>query len=286
MSLARLTQLFAEGAELVLETPSNEKIPIWIAKLNAFEEEQANQAGRVARARLINAIKDIGTPEFDVVQASKARASKVVMAEAILQSKEAPLFIEAMNDLRSDEQWRERIEIMEFSEAETLDGVELQAHRKITAEFNAELLRRQKERLDDVRHDLREMSRADLEEQYEEAYLEQQGLAAFGIERARQHLYLAMRRCEATVPAEGEPWSHADCDHQRMFLADPREVDRLPQPVRDKVENAYAQITIAPSMARFTDALASSSASPEPSAKEEDSTPSGPEATSDVPATT
>jgi hypothetical protein len=293
MSLARLTQLFAEGTELVLEVPhvpgqpKPEPVVLWIAKLNAFQEEQANSAGRVARARLVNAIRRVGTPEWELVQSQKGDALNSAMVMAIVQSKESELFIKAMNAMRADEDWRERLEIMDQTEEEKLEGVEKEAHVLMRNEFNADLLDRHKVLLDDYKHDLEEMSREDLEEHFENAFLNEQGMAAFGIERARWHLYLCMRICQASPPADDNArWDHSGCDHEQMFLANVEEADRLPQSVRDKVEQAYAVVAVPPSVARFTGALASSSASPEPSAPEAASTPSGPEVTSTVPATT
>jgi len=293
MSLARLTQLFAEGTELVLDppqvpgSPKPEPIVIWIAKLNAFEEEQANQAGRVARARLINAIREIGSPEWEVVQAQKRDIVDIVMVQSIVASRESELFIKAMTEMRGDERWREQLEILDQSEESELKGIELEAHKKMRAETTAALLDLHKQKMDDLAHDLGEMSRPDLEEHFEASFLNEQGMAAFGSERARHHLFLCMRICQASPPAgDNARWDHSKCDHQQMFLASVNEADQLPQSVREKVEDAYASVAVSPSVARFTDALASSSESPEPSVKEAVSTPSGPEGTSPEPATT
>lgn len=293
MSLARLTQLFLEGTELVLPlpqvpgSPKPEPIVLWIAKLNAFEEEQANQAGRVARARLINAIREVGSDEWEVVQAQKGDALTSAMIMSIVQSKESELFLKAMSEMRSDEAWREKLEIMDQSDEAELTGIELEAHKKMRVEHTEALLDLHKQKMDDLAHELGEMTREDVEEHFENAFLAEQGMAVFGMERARQHLYLCMRSCAATVPAgDNARWDHSSCDHQLMYLASVQEASRLPQAIRDKVEDAYASISMPPSVARFTDALASSSESPEPSVKVEDSTPSGPEATSVVPATT
>jgi hypothetical protein len=290
MSLARLTQLFAEGKELVLTPGSGDPVVLWIAKLNAFEEEQANQAGRVARARLINAIREIGTPEWDWLQAQKGDTVSVAMVEAIVQSKESELFVKALNDLRADPDWRERLEIMDQSDEDTLKGIELAAHDKLKAEHAGELLDRHDQRKKDLREELSHLDRPNLEEQYEQAFLNEQGMAAFGLERARQHIYLCMRSCEAGVPDDypddNARWDHSACDHQLRYLASPDEVAHLPQSVREKVEDAYNEISLAPSMARFTDALESSSESPERSATEAVSTPSGPAGTSAGPVTT
>lgn len=281
MSLARLTQLFAEGAELVLDPPGGgDPVVIWVAKLNSFEEEQASQAGRIARARLINAIREIGTPEYEWMQAQKGDTVSAAMVEVIVQAKESELFIKAINDLRSDPEWRERLEIMDHSDETQLKGIELEAHERLKADYTEALLERHDERKAELREELAALSRVNLEEQYELAFLNEQGMAAFGLERGRQHLYLCMRSCEATPPPPGGHWDHSRCDHQRFYLANVDEAQKLPQSVREKVEDKYNEISLPPSVARFMDALASSSESPEPSAAEAASTPSGPGATS------
>jgi hypothetical protein len=288
MSLARLTQLFAEGKELVLTPPGGgEPEVLWIAKLNAFEEEQANQAGRVARARLINAIKSEGTPEWEWLQGQKVDTLSIAMVESIVGSKESELFVKAINDLRSDPEWREKLEIMDHSDEDELVGIEQSAHNRLKAEHAEALLSRHDERKAELREELGQLARPHLEEQYEQAFLNEQGMAAFGLERARQHIYLSMRSCEASPPTgDNARWDHSSCDHQLRYLASASEVAQLPQSIREKVEDAYNEIALAPSVARFTDALASSSESLEPSAMEADSTPSGPAATSPGPVTT
>lgn len=284
MSLARLTQLFAEGTELVLPHPDGDEV-LWINKLNAFEEEQASSAGRIARARLINAMREVGDDEWARLQAQKSDTVSFAMVEAIVQARESELFVKAINELRSDPDWREKLEIMDHSDEDELEGIELTAHEKIKAEHAEELLERHDQRKADLREELRALDRKNLEEQYEKAYLDEQGMAAFGVERAKQHIYLCMRSCAGTRDDNGR-WDHSACDHQLRYLASANEVALLPQSVREKVEDKYNEISMPPSVARFTDALESSSESPERSEMEAVSAPSGPAETSPGPVTT
>lgn len=287
MSLARLTQLFLEGTEVVLETPDGSaKIPVYVAKLNAFEEEEANQQGRIARARRVNSHRELHTPEWEMLQERRRNVASLQMIEEILVSREPRLFTKVLADVRSDDDWRERMEVIEFSDLSTLDADGIALVQQYQADLQRELIHRQNEATAELRTELIDLPRNALEDHYEEAWLEQRGFDAYGDERARQQLYLAMRTCVAEPPADGEKWDHGSCDHQQLFLASAGEVSRLPQYVRDKVEAAYASVAVSPSLARFTDALASSSASPEHSAQEEASTPSGPEGTSGEPVTT
>lgn len=288
MSLAKLTTLFQEGTEVVLSPPQDPSttIVVWVAKLNAFEEEEANQEARVARARRMNSHRELGTPEYQVLQERRNTATSLEMIEQILVTREPRMFSKALAELRSDEDWTERMEVIEFSDVSTLSGEELELVHRYERDMRSELVTRQLRLVDDLRHELSEMPMEDLRDHFCDEWLEQRGFDTFNDERACQQLYISMRTCVATPPAEGSSWDHSGCDHQQRFLASAREVRLLPQFVRDKVEEAYATISVSPSLARFTAALASSSDSPEPSAKEEASTPSGPEVTSDAPATT
>lgn len=271
-----------EGTELLL-TPADAPDPlvVWIAKLNSFEEEEANMAARVARARLINAIKEIGSPEYDYLKSQMATMLTEAMAMSIAQSRESEIFVKAMNQLRSDPDWTEKHLILDQTEEERLTGIEKEAHEKLKNEQAAALLDLHEQLMKDLRKELSELHRDEILELFEQAYLNEQGMAAFGVERSRQHIYLCMRVCQATPPTDDNGrWDHSGCDHQRRFLASDLEVNQLPQSVRDQVEQTYQSLMLSPMLARFTDALASSSASLEPSVTAAEPMPSGPAETS------
>lgn len=284
MGLAKLVQLFTEGAELVLGEDPNREV-LWIAKMSAFQEEQANQAGRVARARRVLAVKEIGTPEFAMFTAAMSEASTEEVVEAIARSRSGELFMRVIDQLRMDAKWRERIEMLEQSDVARSDE-ERELLNKIETQYNTALVERHDEEMASLREELAALARDELHEAYRQTYLDEQGYLAFTAERLRWQLYFSMRQCAATIPLYGTAWKHEGCNHQALYLDRVEDVDQLPSMITGRVAELYAKLTMAPSLARFTGALSNSSDSPERSAPEEAKPASSPEETPTEPATT
>jgi hypothetical protein len=273
----KLLQLFAEGTLVELEA-ADETILVWVAKLNPFEDEQANQAARVASARAQMAIKEVNNPEYDLFQSSIENLTDDSMRVGITDARSNNLFMEVIRDIRSDPEWHDRVELLELGD-EPKDDVEREYMAKLNHEYSTELIKRHRERIEDLAHDLGMLQREDLVEQFRESYLEQRGFTIWSMERERQQIYLSMRECNAERDANGR-WSHDACDHRKFFLDKIGEVDSLPEFVRKRITEAYAEIVVPPTLARFSDALESSSESPERSVSEEASAASSPEETS------
>lgn len=282
--LAKLSQLFAEGRELVLGD-----VVIWVQKLTTFTTEQCNHEGRVARARKMMEIKEIGSPEFDIFQATMIATSKESLVAGFVQAKGDDTFLQVLRELRSDADWRERIEVLEHSEEQMAgkpaDDPENKVLAKIAVEYNDEVMKRVDLANADFKAELEALTEDDLRDRWREQYVESRGMQAFSATRARYEVYHAMRDCQGVREEDGR-WSHITCNHSRYFLDDIAEVEQLPTPVLVQVQEVLAAVTVPADLARFTDGPASSSESSGPSRTAEGSEASGPTAQPSGPATT
>lgn len=277
--LAKLNDLFKEGTELPLESPDGTVTLVWINKLSSFQQEEANHAGRVARSRAMLAIKEVGSPEYDLFRGNIAASSRDSLIEAIIGRRGDEILAGALRDIRSkpEEEWAERLDVLEHSDLRDKedDDPEVLMVARIADEYQAELARLVEEAQKDLRAELSELSQERLREEYEDLYVEQRGLQAFLNARSLHELYFCMRECNGVAVGEGK-YTHGGCQHMELFLDDPSEAKFLPEAVQTAVVACYGRVMMPPELARFTDALPSSSESSGPSSKPEDSAASGP----------
>lgn len=288
--LAKLSQLFDQGTELVLPTNVGTLEVIWINKLNTFLTEECAHQGRVARARLMAAIREVGTPEYELFNTQLAATPRASLILGLASGRETELALEVMREVRSDPEWRDRIEIIEHSdplESRPEDDPERQVLAKMRGEYSDELLNRLDHAKSEVMTELEALDDSDLRDRFRDQYVENRGLAAFTAARQQHELFHAMRECKASPPtAEGSRWDHSGCDHSVRYLDDPSEVEQLPEVVMRPVLAKYQGLVVPMDVARFTAGPASSSDSSGPSSSAEGSSPSSPAEAPTTPATT
>ena len=282
--LAKLTDLFEEGRPVTLKTPAGGSMIVWINKLSPFEVEQTNHEGRIARARIMLAIKEIGTPEYDLFRANAQRSSKETIVKALVEAKGNEHLVKAIRDMHSDPEWREKLETLDWSSDQVAGkpdhDIEVQALAKVLEDYQAEIDRRVEELATDLRLELSALPPDALREKYEESYVEARGMAAFTAEREMTQVFYALRQCEATTREDGD-LDHENCNHAKRWLEDRQEAATLPGALLEQVKQAIDDVNMAPDAARFSAALVSSSDSSGPSSKQEDSVDSGQTETSD-----
>jgi hypothetical protein len=86
--LSKLTDLFQEGVVAPLKASDGTQVVVWLNKLSPFESEQAAHEGRIARARAMLAIREIGTPESDLFRVASEAAKPDVIINALLAAKD------------------------------------------------------------------------------------------------------------------------------------------------------------------------------------------------------
>lgn len=284
--LTKLTDLFQEGIAVSVRTATGTTMPLWINKLSPFESEQCNHEGRVARARKMLAIRELGTPESDLFAADAASAQPEAIINSLLATKANEHMVKVMRELHSDPEWKPKLEILEWS-SEQIEGlkeddVEVQAMSKVLVEYQGEMTRRTDFLREELRSELKGMSDADLRAHFLESYVEEQGIRAFTVQQQKTQVFYALRRCEGVDHGE-HTWTHENCDHSQHWLEGVNEVDQLPELLLSQIRTAYDSLNMPADVARFSEGPASSSASSGPSSKQEDLADSGPAATSDEP---
>lgn len=283
---AKLTQLFDQGVELVLSAG----VVVWVSKLNSFMVEECNHQGRVASARRKAAIREIGSPEYELFLAEAEKLDKDQIVKALVGAKQNEHLFEVFADLRSDDEWREKVEVIEHSDEQLAgrpdDDPEKAYLTKLALDYSAEIQRRLSQIEDDYTKELSDLGTPELKERYQEQYLDARGGEAWSRMRRQYEIYLCLRDCEAEQPPDGERWDHSRCDHSKRMLDEPSDVNSLPDDALTRVRETYEALMVPQDLARFTDGPASSSASSGPVSSAGDSKPSGPSVTPSEPDTT
>jgi len=286
--LAKLTDLFEEGVVAPLKASDGSEVVVWLNKLSPFEAEQAAHEGRIARARIMLAITEVGTAESDLFRITSKSTAKGVIIDALVAAKDNERTVKVIRELHSDKEWKEKLETLEWSSDQLTgkadDDPEVAVVRKVLDEYQAEMTQRTDFLRNEMRGELDALPEDKLREMHLEAYSEQQGIAAFLREKTKSETFYSMRVCEAARDDNGR-WQHEGCDHSQRWLDDRQEVDQLPESLLRQVRAAYDDLNMPPDVARFLGGPASSSESRGPSSKPEESKESGPEVTSEEPAT-
>jgi hypothetical protein len=293
--LAKLTDLFEEGAVEPLKASDGSEIVVWMNKLSPFEAEQAAHEGRIARARIMLAITEVGTPEADLFKITSRTVPKEQIIDSLVAAKDNERTVKVIRELHSEKEWADKLETLEWSSDQLTgkadDDPEVAVVRKVLDEYQAEMTHRTDFLRNEMRGELTALPEDKLRAMHLDAYCDQQGIAAFLREQSKSQIFYSLRMCEATRDEDGR-WQHTGtpqtptaCDHSRRWLDDRQEVDQLPESLLLQVKAAYDRLNMPPDVARFSAGPASSSESHGPSSKPEESKESGPEVTSAEPAT-
>lgn len=278
-ALRRITDLFDEGKELVLR--EDPPVLVWVNKLNSFEQDEVRTDGAVARARLILAMKEIGTPEKALYEAELGDLKVDVLRDALLGTRQTEWFMEATQEMRVDEEWAEKVAMVERQdELDEMTKEEAELTVKLNQEYLDELNRRVAEfRAEEVRA-LESLDEGSLREKHREAWLDQQGMSAFSKAYQKTQVYFALRLCNASKKNEHGAWDHSPCDHTQRACDTRADVTRIPTELTEKVITSLRLQSMPSVDARFLAGAASSSVSSQRPSAEEDSAVSIPAVTS------
>lgn len=296
--LRRVTDLFVEGKTLFLGLDDDGKpVTVWVNKLNSFEVEESRRDAVSARGlRLLELVKT-DNPERQALMARVERWSDEELIRHRVDQLGDEIYLETINDLESDKDWAENIEIMRRLPQLLADSgaPEDDPRRKQLDDLNTQYLQTLSDRLDkatdDKAVDLAKLGRENLVEDFMESWRSRLSLDEFMQEKRATELYAAMRECQAEdLPglhqdAEAR-WNHAKCDHRTRLLDARAAVKLLPEPLLEKVIETLEEITAPDREAGNSDAPVSSSAPSEQDVPAEASPASTPTETSpDVPTT-
>jgi len=289
---ATIMDLFTEGTVAPLEAPDGSIKTIWVNKLSAFEKEDADRLGRGARAkRLLE--WDADEEEQAVFQLETQDLSDDDLIQGLAAQHTASQFYQAINEIRADEAWKERLEylnsadILEYTSPEASEE-DRTLYEKISGEYSAAIETVQRRLQDEFCADLAAEGREAVLKKYHTAWRDAEGMRAFYAERQIAEIFFAARECKAKAKGEDDDgntiWDHSRCNHEVRLMSNRGQVRTLPDQVRTLVVAAIQALEITPDAVGNSDAPTASSESSEQPSKAEDSTPSTPEETSDEPA--
>lgn len=286
--LRRVTDLFVEGTEVYLgDDETGNPVVIWVNKLNSFETEEARRDGAARRGLRMSELGKEDNPERMGVLAEVAMWDTDRLAERYVEQKADEIYLDVYNDLQTDPEQRERLEVITRM-PKLLDDAGAAPDDPRRAELNEAsnlwmqaIDEAQKKAYAKALADAKQEDRETLEKAYLENWRQRETLDVFMQERRTTQLYFALRECLATDVGTtlARVWDHAKCDHSTRLLIDRDEVRTLPEQVIEKAITAIDDITIPQREAGNSDAPASSSDSSEQSRPAEgtskDSAPEG-----------
>jgi hypothetical protein len=289
--LRRVTDLFVEGTEVVVRglpqrTSDPEPVLVWVNKLNSFEMEEARKDAQVARSRLVMALRDVGSDEMALFQSNADTENQASIIAAMIAAKASTFFVSAMDSIKSDPDWSERMEILlrPTPAGEELSQEELDLLAKLNTDYTTELTERIRLERESTERELLVLPMELLREQYAQQYRDSRGAAAWNIAFTKSQTFFALRQCEAVTQGQDGRWDHSPCDHNLRMLATRDQVSTLPNGLLASIQDAITQLNMERDQARFSAGQRSSSeSSPQPSV-EAVSLPSTQEETSPEPA--
>lgn len=290
-TLNRIQHLFRRGDVVVLEaenpeTGEVEKIPVYVAKLNAFEKDEAIKDGRSARARRIISF-DRDEDEQLQITALLSSMTDADITEDLMRRKAGELLSKAEEQVRADPSWRERLEAIDRA-AIAEDGATAEPERNLLAtlidEYQQAIEKGHQVLLRQLKRDLDGTPREEREQDYRRLWRDMLGATAFYENRRQTEVWYALRECEVALDPDGEP------DLKTLKVGDRicptrANVNDLPDEIVTKVLRALdGEMT--PKDAGNSDAPSASSGSSERQSVEADSVPSTPTEMSPRPAGT
>ena len=112
--IAKLVQLFESGKMVRIALPGGDSLKVWVQKLSPFHAEAAIHEGRVARARRMMAIREVGSDEYTVFASQVEASNKAALVAGLLTVKGDETLAKVLRDIRTEVDWVERVAHSEF----------------------------------------------------------------------------------------------------------------------------------------------------------------------------
>lgn len=240
---ARLTHLFVVGK--AVELPGNGYL--WVQALNTYQRTEALTDGRVARARLITALKEDGA-QREVITGRFHEFGRAAMIEELSRERSVKKMGEYIADLRSDPEWKERMEIVlrtdEDDTATPLTPPEQEWIAKVNDDILAEMNRREADEFDFGKEHLDGLDDEGVIDEYCDEWFEGRGGDIASAEYKLTEMWYAARWCEATPPPSDDvELDHSRCNGHQIKVFDTRkEVKDAPIDLISLITAALAEL--------------------------------------------
>jgi hypothetical protein len=280
--LRRVTDLFVTGTTVDLTGDGTELV--FVRKPNAFERGEADSDGRAARQLRMATLQREDNNRASVIQQAAERLEDAELLNGAITQDKNRAYLLALDDVKSDEEWADKLEMLERTDQRIADGAELSEEEreefgKVNLAYMTAVQAAHEKRIEQLKAEHEGDTREELVRAYVNVWVDMEGLAAFEEERWATTLYYAIRDCSAKTPKDGsvKDVNHARCTHPRL-LESKREVRELPDGFRELVEPALRDLLMDQASAGNLAAPTSSSESSGPQDVEEESPASTPRA--------
>lgn len=282
----RLEELYRRGVEL--EFPDTGDV-MWIQVMNPLEADNAREESKTAKARMVLALKEVGSDEQAKALYDFSLLPKNAAIEAILTSQQPLWLAQADEKLRDDPEWKERLEIVDRASAlqsRSPSEEERELSRRIVDEYVAEIYRQVDDVVTAERDRLRAGEETDVRDHWLDLYVAHRGDEVALLEFQATASWYGARVCVAEKDEHGG-FDHAKCGGHVVQVYESKEDFRAaPLEVQNAVEMKLMELNMTTRAAKNSDSAASSSDSSAQQNSPEESTPSTPTATpSTVPGT-
>lgn len=286
----RLEALYRRGQ--VIEFPDG--TVMWVQAMNPLEADNAREEASTARARLVMALKEIGSDAQTKAVYEFSVLPKSVAVDSIIASQQTRWLAQADDKLRDDPEWKEKLEIMDRRDAlqgRPMEDSERQLVNQITEQYLSEVYRRVGDDADFERERLMASSDDEVRERWLELYQAQRGDQAAFTEHQATAAWYGARVCDArradddSDPAHviGE-WDHGKCgNHADLVYTDKLEYRSAPQEVQNAVTVALIDLNMSAREAKNSASAETSSDSSALQEPQEESTRSTPTETHSEP---
>jgi hypothetical protein len=264
--LRRVTDLFVRGREVALPDGSW----LYIRVLNSFEKAEALAAAQAARARFTMALREGGEERVKIEALLEERGRDDFISQ-LADAHTAAGAAEVVSKIEVDAEWTERLDIVRRGDgkdnATPLDPAELELLAKISADFMAEIDRRQADERDFSAQTMQAMTDDELVEEWKTAWMEQRGRVIANAEYRITELWYATRLCEGDLNLDTGNFDHSHCGgHPDRLFPERVDVRDAPDDLQMLLANTLAEVEMGVSDPKGSPSPASSSdSSPPPS---------------------
>ena len=238
-SLRRVTDLFLTGRSVKVGESDEGPIYVWVAKPNTFEQGEARGDASTA-ATMKRYLLQADSALMSALDIEFDEADVEDIAEAIAAAKESLFFNQADQDIRADEAWNDRVQILDRYSliSENAPEEEREAFEKIQQEYLGEIGELVSKRQRETVADLLGLNRDALREKYRDIYLERHTIKAYLDAKTHTELYFALRECLSRDGVD-----HERCTHPRLLDSRDQASD-LPDELVDILVNEIASMEI------------------------------------------
>lgn len=276
-----VSDLYARGDVLVLMNGKQ----VWVQALNSFEMEECRTAARVARARLVNVLRQPDSDEAQVVRAQFRDGRREEAIRNLVDSRQDEITLKISMEIDADPEWQEVIDLVSRSKDIASRGPteeEAKALEESSHKYVAFINRRVQEETDLLTKEMEALDDQQLEDAILDNYIRREGDRIAMDEYRLAEMALAARTCDAEMDDNGT-WVHKIPVSQREPIWDRKEMRSLPEQLQQEIQLVLRTLNMPAQTAKDSAAPASSSDSSVPPNEEEASQPSTPEATSSSP---